>query len=299
MAKVTQATKDDRLAKLQQKMAQADYGGSSGFLTLKQGNTKLRILPQVGDMEAFYQPVGRHFIPNAEGKKDLVYCPEFTSEGALPCPICEHVQKLYRGNASDKQLASNLRVNKTFWMNVIDRGNEKAGVQIFTPGVSVLTQLGAIIADPDWGFIMDEETGHDVTINRDGEGMNTKYNVNASPKPSPLHRDDATFNKWIDSAQDLSFVEVSEDPEEDADLAAGHAVYVFPYNRILDEYDLDALSELDIPDEPKPANNKAKKIVTVVAPLDEEDDDVEEDEVEEEKPVNPARQRLIARRQQR
>jgi hypothetical protein len=39
-------------------------------------------------------------------------------------------------------------------------------------------------------------------------------------------------------AQDLSWVEVDDDPEQDKDLAEGHAVYLLPYDRIVDENEL-------------------------------------------------------------
>ena len=131
------ATKKDRaarLAKLRQKVGSIDLGGGGGYMRLKEGRNTVRILPEVGDMEFFFQAVGTHHFQ--DGRR--LYCPSFISEGELGCPVCEFVQTLYRsGGKAAKGMADKLRVRKRYWMNVIDRDDEEAGPKILTAGVTI------------------------------------------------------------------------------------------------------------------------------------------------------------------
>lgn len=289
----------DRLAALRDKLKTADIGGRrSGWFNPKTGRNVVRILPEVGDMEYFYQPVGKHQLP---GDKQ-VHCPSFTSEGELPCPVCEIVDQLYKaGDKGSKNLADQLRVRKKFWMNVIDRNNEDAGPLIFPAGPVIFGAISTIIADPDYGDIMDVETGIDLVIERSGEGLSTEYQVNPRRNDSPLSDDDDTAQKWLDNARDLSYVEVSEDPEEDQENIGNHSVWVLPYERIVREFDLDNLEE-DFDEDgeedvPVPQDNKRKAVKPKAkAPVEEEE---EEEVVEEEQPAKREVVRRMARRSRR
>lgn len=157
-------------------------------------------------------------------------------------------------------------------MNVIPRDKEADGPAIYTPGPMVFQQIVAIINDPDYGDIFDEDEGLDLTITRKGKDMQTEYNVIPKRKSTPLHADPDKIEEWYDKAADLSYIELSENPEEDKKLSEGHAVYLLPYDRIVCEYTPEMLS-----DEP------------------DEDDDDEEEEVEQ----HPARRAIAERRARR
>ena len=225
----------ERLDRLRDKLAnKTDLGGSSGFWSPKQGPNIIRILPEVGDMDYFFQEVGRHNFPDNKH----VYCPSFTSaEDELDCPVCEIVQELYAsGDKASRKLGSQLRVRKMYWMNVVIRDGENVqGPFIYTPGVTVFSSIAALIGDPDYGDIFDVDEGTDVTVEREGTGLQTEYQV--IPRRYPSELPDA--KDYTSKAKDLSYMEVSEDPEEDMELSDGHAVYVLPYDRIVDEHDLD------------------------------------------------------------
>lgn len=223
-----------KLERLRDKLANTDLGGSSGFWSPKQGPNVIRILPEIGDMDYFFQEVGRHNFPD----KQHVYCPAFTSAGdELDCPVCEIVQELYQaGDKASRKLASQLRVRKMYWMNVVVRdGDNIQGPFIYTPGVTVFSSIAALINDPDYGDVFDVEEGTDITVEREGTGLKTEYQVIPRRYPSDLPDAD----DYMDKAKDISYVEVSEDPEEDGELSEGHAVYVLPYERIVAEFDLD------------------------------------------------------------
>jgi len=241
-------SKADKLKALRAKLDKTDMGGNRGFWTPPQGTTEIRILPEVGDMDYFFQEVGRHYLP----EKKTVYCPSFTSEGDLDCPICDFVQDLYSLNdAASKDMASKIRVRKQYWMNICVRENgNTSGPFIYTPGITVFQSLAGFINDPDYGDIFDLEDGTDVSIERSGTGLETTYQVIPRRKTSPLAASAAQANEILKQARDLSWVEVDEDPELDKELADGHAVYLLPYDRIVLENELggdveDLLEEME------------------------------------------------------
>jgi hypothetical protein len=281
----------DRLASLRDKLKKVDTGGGrGGFWSPKAGKNTIRILPEVHDMQYFFQTVGKHEFP--PDRKRYVYCPSFTSEGELDCPVCELVGDLYKaGDKASKTLASTLYTRRSYWMNIIDRADEDKGPLIFTPGVTIFNALVSIINDPDYGDITDIEEGFDVTIERSGTGIDTEYQVRCRPRSSPLSTDKAQIDEWLEKAANLLYVEVSEDPAEDKELAKGHAIYVLPYDRIVDEFDLENIDNVvgDTDDEEeeeeevskrKPSRVKSKP--PVVEEEEEEEEDVDEEDDEEE-----------------
>ena len=298
MAKISKA---EKVKALRDKLKAQDLGGGgAGFYSPKLGENTIRILPETGDMEFFFQPVGRHFFPD----KRVVYCPGFTSEKDLPCPVCEIVRELHQiGDKQSKKLASSLGLRRAWWMNVINRDNEDAGPLVFTPGVMVFNSIISLINDPDFGDITDIDDGADIIINRDGTGIDTSYEVHGRRKETTLTDDDELLEEWLDKAKDLSYVEVSEDPGEDEELSEGHAIHVVPYDRIVDEFGLDSFDGEDDggdkDDDEKEETSRRPKRKTRRKPIVEEDG--EEDEEPEEDEGKPAKEvkRRMARRSRR
>lgn len=244
---MTQPNIDEKLDALRKRMAETDTGGGNreGFWTVPPGFSTIRILPEVGSMNFFYQEVGQHFLPGEGDKVTPVYCPYFTTGGALPCPICEVVGLLYKGSANDRTMAEKLIRSKAYWMNIVLRdpaedvdGNTAKGPYIFTPGVTIFRAVQSLVNSPSYGNIADIDRGCDLEIEKTGKGMETKYQVfpRRSRDAIPLHSDPEVMLKLIESAQDLSYAVLSENPEEDKDLGAGLMVRLLPYNRMVTEF---------------------------------------------------------------
>lgn len=232
------ASKDSRIAAIRDKLKKTDMGSSRGFWSPTQGVNDIRILPETGKMPWFFQEVGRHYLP---GEKK-VYCPNFTTDGEKDCPICDLVGDLYsEGSKSSKKLAGKIRVRKMYWMNIVVRdGDDTLGPFIYTPGVTVFSYIAALLNDPEYGEdIIDELEGIDIAVERSGTGLETSYQVVPRRKASPVAENEKEIESILEKAQDLSWVEVSEDPEEDKELSDGHAVYILPYDRIANEYELE------------------------------------------------------------
>jgi len=253
--KVSPTKQVSKLDKLKERLSKIDMGFGSGFFGPKEGRNVIRILPPVGDMEYFFQTVGRHYFP-PDGKKN-VYCPNFTSDGELSCPVCELVTQLK--TAGEKKMADDLKLRRNFWMNIINRDDVGAGVLIYTPGIIVFSELSSLISDPDYGDITDINNGYDIIIEKSGTGRDTEYHVKPRPKVTPLTDDQDELDNWLEKANDLSFVEVSEDPEEDKELSKGHTLYVLPYDRIVREFQLDELTETEEDEEVEEEEEEAEE----------------------------------------
>lgn len=245
MAKRT-SKMSDRLAKLQKKLTETDVGGGGGegFWSPPEGDSVIRILPEVGDMDFFFQEVGQHRLPDGE----YIKCPNFTSSDEYDCPICELVSVLWKGSDEDKDLARSIKVNKRYWMNIVvrdkddDGGDTGTGPYIFTPGVTIFRAVVNLINNPDYGDITDLEEGTDLILSKSTgkEKWDVDYQLVARRYDSPLHTDEDQIENWLDDAADVSFVMLSDDPAEDNELGEGAIVKLLPYNRMIDKFGIDA-----------------------------------------------------------
>lgn len=269
--KKTRLSKEERLAALKAKLDKTDTSsGGSGFWSPKEGRNTIRIFPEVDDMEFFFCNVGTHYMQ--EGVRIL--CPSFSTDGEEDCPVCDMVNDLYKsGKKADKQRAGEIRVRKQYWMNIVDRDDEKAGVKVFTAGPMIFGAIKAYIGDPDYGDITDEEDGADVIIEREGSGKDTDYQTKVARHDSPIHDDPDQVDDWFEDCSNLVVALLTDNEDEDEEIIATTDVYVPSYDRILQDYDLEAL-------------------VYQTAP---EDDD--EDEEEEER--RPAKRKVSKRRASR
>lgn len=244
----------DKMARLREKLAAATTQ-QSGFWSPEEGKKNIiRILPEAHTMEFFFQPVGKHYLPD----KSSVYCPHVTTEGAIACSICDYVKRISRsGTAQQKKQVSDLRVRRSFWMNVLVRGQENLGPQIYTPGQLVFTAISNYISDPDYEEIYDPQQGFDVVITREGSGLDTTYNTLVKPNRTPViavkgnktELDEEAYEILINACEDLSVVVLSDDPDEDEELRAGHAIYVLPEERFASEYSIESIMSGDDEDD--------------------------------------------------
>lgn len=181
----------DYMKDLLDKLDDLNLGGS-GFWTPPEGTTAIRILPEVGTMEYFFQEIGQHYDQN-------VYCPKLTKGDE--CPVCELSQTLYQ--AGDKDAASQYRPSHRFLLNIIVRSEEGVGPRIWSCPKTVFGTITALIKDPDYGFIFDVDEGLDLRVVRDGQGIDTKYNLLPTRYPTPLHEQDDVIDEWLEAAADL------------------------------------------------------------------------------------------------
>jgi len=174
---------------------------------------------------SYYKPeIGRNiirFLPPPMGKKASVLihqhvieipgqqnptsfcCPKVMDR--RPCPACAKVEQLRAsGNPVDYEEAGKLLPKIRVFRNVIDRKNPEKGPQVFAFGKMVNKDLVSLAIDEDAGGDYTHPIdGFDIIINREGQGLATKYKVLRVSKNSPLAVDAATMNNWIESQSDL------------------------------------------------------------------------------------------------
>lgn len=290
----------DKLDKLRSKMASVASGGA-GFWSPPEGESIIRILPPVGGMEFFFQEVGTHKLPD----NTILRCPKFTSDNELDCPICEAVSQLYNGSEEDQKFAKQLLRWKQYWMNIVvrDKGDKEgktgSGPKIFTPGVTVFSGLMALVNGElgDISKVGDRE-GVDIIITKYKENNQTKYMVNAARYDCPLHQDDAQVEKWLEEAEDLSYVVLSEDPDEDEALTDGAKVVLYPYARLKEMAGIGS----DAPKQTTSAMQAKANLRRSTTEPDEEEDDEPDEEAfpaEEEDEVGAAIEASKSRRRRR
>ena len=120
------------------------------------------------------------------------------------CPICdERATAIANG---DEEYAKELAATKRCVAWIIDRDKEKEGPKIWAMPVTVNKGINKIVIDKRTGEVLpidDPENGYDIEFTREGTGLKTKYTaIMVSHHPSPLHDDDAMFDKWIGVALD-------------------------------------------------------------------------------------------------
>jgi len=185
------------------------------YWTPKVGKNVVRLLPpakpEAGNK--FYFAVWNHWI-TAQG----ISVPCLNKMKGEKCYNCEKVERLRA--AQEKKKANGLSAGKRYLLQVIDRKDPDAGVQIYNCGSTVFKGLTAIIDDEDWGsVIFDLEKGYDIVIERTGEGLDTKYpSIRARKDPSPAG---VSSDNFIDLEKTITYATYEEMQAMDsADTAA-------------------------------------------------------------------------------
>jgi hypothetical protein len=181
---------------------QAAQGGSQ-FLKHKAGQTlALRVLPPKAEwgIATPFAITYQHTI-DIPGTKDPVRfnCPRMMAKA--PCPACARMEELKSsGNPTDYAEGGKMYPKFRVLANVIDRDHEELGPQVWGFGKKIYEQLTSIRKDPRKGgdFCNPEEDGFDLLVERQGEGLLTKYFVSPARQSSPLGNED-----WIDIQTDL------------------------------------------------------------------------------------------------
>lgn len=158
------------------------------WYSIKVGRNTVRILPPKDGAEDFYSEVYVHYNLGTDGRKQIV-CPNHMK--GEPCPVCELVDELFKGDQEDIKQARKLKAKKKYYYNVLDtsldENDENFGeVMVMSTGVTIFEDILSIICDPDFGDITDPDTGRDLIINRSGKSLNTEYKVNARPKQTEV-----------------------------------------------------------------------------------------------------------------
>ena len=171
----------------------------------KQGQNVLRILPPGWPNAAHYGLTV--FIHRDVGPNDRQYLclKENPSSPHSRCPICEELYRLgAKATQEDRQL---LRAKPNVVYYVIDRDNEKDGVQVWVTSPTTDSEIAAQSINRRTKSVIDivhPDEGYDLEFTRTGTSKtNTRYRgFQVMREPSPLHDNDRKQDEWLDVAFD-------------------------------------------------------------------------------------------------
>lgn len=180
-----------------------------GFWAPKERKNVIRILPPwktTGEHAGifYFKSIVHYGLENPKGRL-TVPCLRAAKK---PCPICEYVSTL-----KDKVLARKLRPVVKYSVNMLDRNNMNAGVQIWGMSKKMMTNLISYLEDPDYGDVTDVKRGHDLIIDKDSSGVMPKYEIRPRPKPTPLGYDD--WEEELNMLDEVIGEEIDEDEIEE------------------------------------------------------------------------------------
>lgn len=178
----------DRLKKKRDELATKGGGGS--VLYIKEGTTRVRILP-IKEEELAYEVT--HFYLN-EKLKGIYSASTFDED----CPAMNAYQELKNSKDDDDQeLAKKLSPKKAYLIPVVvyedDKGKkidkEKAGKLMKISNGVYQSIIDLYLDEDEWGDMTDPKDGYDIKIIRAGKGKNdTEYSVMAC-KNTPLDKE--------------------------------------------------------------------------------------------------------------
>ena len=123
-----------------------------------------------------------------------------------PDPINELIRKLYSsGKPDDRVLAKKLAPKMRCYAPVIVRGEEDKGVQVWAFGKLVYQRMLGFFLDEEVGDILSPTEGFDLKVSitkQPGKQFNDTT-VDPARKPTLLHADSATAQKWLESIPNL------------------------------------------------------------------------------------------------
>jgi hypothetical protein len=117
------------------------------------------------------------------------------------CPICEERDAIRRDSDADEKYVKELEARRRVLVYLIDRDDERSGVQAWMMPQSLDKDISKISVDKETREVLpidSPEEGYDVIFEKSGKGVNTKYDgVQIARRPSTLGRE-----SWLEDAMD-------------------------------------------------------------------------------------------------
>ena len=179
--------------KLRKKRKELSEKGGYNVLSVKEGTTRIRILPI--EQEELAAEVTYFFL------KKGVYSAASVGEH---CPIMDKYTELKNSKDDDDQeLAKKLSPKKRYLIPVIlyedEKGKkidkDKSGKLMLVTGGVYQNIIDLYLDEDEWGDMMDPKKGYDIKIIRTGKGQNdTEYTV--SPCKRLMLNNQLTLINW-------------------------------------------------------------------------------------------------------
>jgi len=184
------------------------------WLKLEAGNNKLRVLPPPRDPKTKqlvrvepWLVVYEHSIQFPAGWL-RVACPRLMNDGAK-CPVCAEVTRRKGLNtAKDTAIAKAMDVRRRVYIEVVNRADEAAGVQLFETGPTIHNDLIRLRRDKEIGGDFTHPVkGYDLVIHKENktkDPRNVKYTCSLGRNSTPLAKTKEQMIEWLTNRIDLT-----------------------------------------------------------------------------------------------
>lgn len=173
------------------------WDSSVQFFTPAEGDNSIRILPPPSDADWGHYgfPVFIHYDIGAD-KNSYLCLDRMKGE---PCPICEERERA--SGAGEDELAKELKAGSRLGVYVIDRSKPNKGPLLWNLSGNMDQDILKLTVDGRTGEVLPidhPDEGYDLTFNRKGAGMTTKYTgYRFDRAPSPLSDDQDQADEWL------------------------------------------------------------------------------------------------------
>lgn len=140
--------------------------------TLKAGANTFRVVCEE-DAEHWAEII--HVHERIGTKQSTYLCPNKMSGGKKPCPVCDAAEDARRAN--DKEEYDALKDKERAVCYVVDRADEAAGLKVYDMSWTRENEINIAAETKKGGalFFPDPDNGYDITIQRSGTGLKTRY----------------------------------------------------------------------------------------------------------------------------
>lgn len=227
------------------------------FLKFDLGETKqLRILPPPQGLgeEMPWRLFWYHYGVGENGRERIT-CPAYyvveEGEQARTCPVCAKVSRLIKSkDKQTKEKGYNMKAKQRAVLQVIDRGNPKAGPLLWEISYTTFKLIRKLALKPYVGLkLFSTEEGFDIEVTRSNEKKDVNpYIVGLILEEtkdgvvsviSPLTTDKGQFEAWMEGLYDLtrymSYEYSEEQMEQIMEGASPKALRKGSYNSDSDE----------------------------------------------------------------
>ena len=180
------------------------------FFTPKEKKNRIRILPPTWANAKHYGFDA--YIHYSIGRSNSSYlCPHKMGVDDK-CPICTEI--LAGASKNDKEFVDKVKARRKVLVYVIDRDDEASGPKLFPMPLSMDRNFVMQSVDDGTGDplrIHNPDTGYDVSFEKEGIGIKTKYSGEVvARKSTPLSSNPAEQEKWLQFITDNAIPEVLE-----------------------------------------------------------------------------------------
>jgi len=200
---------DARRARYRQELESSE---STSFIKiplfkLPEGSTRIRVLPGIEpgsvDKDFFCKSIVHYFVSPTNPKIPVI-SPKSKNPNAK-CPLYNKVQELKSSSSpADNAEATKLRGQTRYYLGVIPREGEDAGkIMVYPAPKAIFTKILTLMEDPEYGDVTSPTEGRELKFIRTGKGKETRYDVMASPKVTPITHDEEELAQILENQPEL------------------------------------------------------------------------------------------------